>query len=134
MAETKAATEQPFETWGIVEIMGHLTIAGQITEQSIGGVNMLRVDVPAVNGLDGYTKFFGGSSIYAITPTDEDTARAAAAGLRQRPIEVWKLNLPQLAPPAPEEDDDPGDDWEEEISEIEMHLRDDEEESFNFRS
>jgi hypothetical protein len=91
MSETK------FETWGIVEIMGHLTIAGQVSEQSIAGVNMLRIDVPAVNEQDGYTKFFGGGSIDAITPTDEETARAAAAGLRQRPVEVWKLNLPQLS-------------------------------------
>jgi hypothetical protein len=82
---------------GVVEIMGHLTIAGEISEQSIAGVNMLRIYVPAAGDLDGYTKFFGGSSIYAITPTDEDTARAAAAGLRKRPIEVWKLNLPQLS-------------------------------------
>jgi hypothetical protein len=109
MAETK------FECWGIVEVMGHLTIAGQVSEQSIGGVNMLRIDVPAVNGMDGYTKFFGGGSIYAITPTDEETARSAAAGLRQRPIEVWKLNLPQLSPPASaEEDEDDGQEhlWE----------------------
>jgi hypothetical protein len=111
MAETK------FECWGIVEIMGHLTIAGQVSEQSIAGVNMLRVDVPAVGGLDGYTKFFGGGSIYAITPTDEETARAAAAGLRQRPVEVWKLNLPQLRLPLrgdPTDDEDAEDGWEDE--------------------
>jgi hypothetical protein len=111
MAEVK------FECWGIVEIMGHLTIAGQVSEQSIAGVNMLRIDVPAVNDLSGYTKFFGGGSIYAITPTDEESARAAAAGLRQRPVEVWKLNLPQLSASLrgdPTDDDDPEDDWEDE--------------------
>jgi hypothetical protein len=56
---------------------------------------MLRVDVPAVGeiGEDGYqagfTKLYGGTAIYAITPTSEDVARTAAKSLRTRPVEPW---------------------------------------------
>ena len=35
-----------FEQWGIVELMGHQRAAGRLSEESIGGANMLRVDMP----------------------------------------------------------------------------------------
>ena len=93
-----------FETFAIVELFGHSSIAGKVSEQTIGGQGFVRVDVPAIDGQDAYTKFYGAGAIYAMTPTDEDTATAAAIGLQVKPIDVWKLNLPQLS--APQTDDD----------------------------
>jgi hypothetical protein len=55
------------------------------------------VDVPATDAQEGFTKFYGAGAIYAITPCDEITMLAAVAGLRRKPIDVWKLNLPQLS-------------------------------------
>ncbi len=73
-------------TWAIVELMGHNVIAGEISEQVIAGVAMLRVDVPACEEQPAYTKFYSGSAVYGITPTDEATAARAVNRLRIAPI------------------------------------------------
>lgn len=93
---------EPFEQFAIVELFGHSVIAGKVSEQVVGGTSFVRVDVPAINGQEAYTKLYGSGAIYCITPTDETTALAAAQGLRQKPIDVWKLNLPQLQVPVRE--------------------------------
>lgn len=74
---------KPFETWAIVEIMGHQQFAGRVTEEPIAGQNMLRVDIPEVGERPAHTKYFGGGSIYAMHPCTEELARAAAARLAQ---------------------------------------------------
>lgn len=78
-------------TWAIVELMGHNRIAGLVSEAELGGTVFLRIDVPEVENIAGFTKFYGTSAVYAITPTDEDTAREAVKHFRQRPIETWIL-------------------------------------------
>ena len=83
-------------TWAIVELFGHNVIAGEVTSVAIAGTEMLRVDVPAVDGADGFTKFFGGSAIYAITPVDEATGREAVEKFRSRPVTDWTLPDRQL--------------------------------------
>jgi hypothetical protein len=107
-----------FDAWGIVELFGHQRIAGKLTEQLIAGTTMLRVDVPTVEirarlsfhdqqrelgapakveTVPGFTKLYGAGAIYGITPTDEATARLAAASLRVEPCERWRLEpLKQL--------------------------------------
>jgi hypothetical protein len=62
-----------FEQWAYVELMGHQSIVGRCTEESLAGTNMLRVDVP--KGDSFFTRYFGGSAIYAISPISEDAAR-----------------------------------------------------------
>ncbi len=88
---------EKFEQFAVVELFGHQVIAGKVSEQVIGGQGFVRVDVPATDGQPAFTKFYGAGAIYAITPCDEDTAIAAVIGLKQKPIDVWKLNLPQLS-------------------------------------
>lgn len=87
---------EAFEQFAIVELFGHNVIAGKVSEQVIGGQGFVRVDVPATPDREAFTKFYGAGAIYAITPCDEATMTSAVEGLRQRPIDVWKLNLPQL--------------------------------------
>lgn len=83
-------TEQvKFEGFAIVELMGRSVVAGYVSEIVVAGAAMLRVDVPAVGEQKGFSKLYGGSAIYAITPTDEETAKRAAENLRQRPVEPW---------------------------------------------
>lgn len=99
---------EKFEQYAIVELFGHQIMAGKVSEQVIGGQGFVRVDVPAIDSQDGFTKFYGAGAIYAITPCDEETMHAAVIGLKRKPIEVWKLNLPQL-PASNMRDED--DDW-----------------------
>jgi hypothetical protein len=92
-----------FEGFAIVEIMGHVKVAGRCSEQPIAGTNFLRVDVPEHDGQKGYTRFFGGGSIYSITPTDEATVMIALKNIDVRPEETWvvpnKIERVQLTGP-----------------------------------
>jgi hypothetical protein len=81
--------KEGFSGFAIVELMGHQRIAGYCSEQAIAGTNMLRVDVPAVNGNQAFTRFFGGSAIYSITPTDEATVLTALGSIETRPVDRW---------------------------------------------
>lgn len=78
-----------FDGWAIVELFGHAKIAGLCSEQPLAGTNMLRVDVPTLDGRPAFTRFFGGGSIYAITPTDERTALIALSHIQPRPVDRW---------------------------------------------
>ena len=111
-----------FEGYAIVELMGHNTIAGYVSEVAIAGAAMLRVDVPAVGDQPAFTKFVGGSAIYGITPTTAEIAQRAAARLRVRPVNEWTLPDRDLRPAlvdsmAGDEPDDEPDDEEEEYAE-----------------
>lgn len=86
--------------WCIVEQLGHKKLAGQVSEDLVAGTKMLRVDVPDGDGL--ITQWIGSGSLYALTPTTEEIARAAAAAwLRPAPVHRWELP----APPDPEPED-----------------------------
>ena len=85
--------------WAVVELFGRQVIAGQVTEVTIAGGDMLRVDVPSINGLDAYTKFYGSGAIYSITPVDEASALHAVEHLHVRPINEWTIPTRQLTPP-----------------------------------
>lgn len=96
---------QKFESWAIAELLGHKKIAGFVTEHTLGGTALLRIDVPETANRQAYTKYFGTSSIYCLTPTTEPIARAAAEQLAkwQSPIPV---DIPKTALlPAPKPDD-----------------------------
>lgn len=96
---------EKFEQWAIVEIMGHQRLAGKVTEQAIGGASFVRVDVPEVEGCQPFTKLLGNSAIYAITITDEETAKAAARHFQQRPMDEWSARA-MLRLPEPNEQDE----------------------------
>lgn len=107
--------EDDFE-WAIVEVFGHRRHAGRAREEERFGAKMLRIDVPtvAVVGVDlsteagggsstsmtvtGWTThWYGGSSIFSYTLTDEAT--------------VLRINRPSyspqryIAPPVDDDDD-----------------------------
>lgn len=99
--------EPTFEGWAILELMGHNVIAGYVTEAVIGGTAMLRIDVPATENQQPYTKFFGGSAVYAITPVEEATAHTAATRINRRPVDTWIVpDHRQLPAPDPLTDED----------------------------
>ena len=87
--------ENKFESWALVELFGHKRMAGKVSEQDIGGNGFIRIDVPAVNGSQAFTKFLGPASIYGITPVDEEHAIAAAQAWNPRPIDA--LDIGEIA-------------------------------------
>lgn len=102
-----------FEAWGIVEIMGHAQLAGRISEATIAGTSLLRVDVPQqIEGESEFrTEYVGGNSIYRLRVTTEEVARAIAARSQSEPTYAYGLRmqrpaLEQPASPAPEHSDE----------------------------
>jgi len=88
----------PFAEWVVLELMGHRRLAGYLTEQEIAGRGFLRLDVPAVDGQPPATQLYNPTSVYCITPTTEDIARAVAAGARPAPVQRWELEERPTAP------------------------------------
>lgn len=100
----------------IVEIMGHVQLAGYVTEEVRFGEALCRVDlpevaaVPAKGDADAYwnpaarpaipafTRYYGGKAIYSITPTTEESARAFAASRRVEPPIRLEPVAPALGP------------------------------------
>lgn len=39
--------QDKFDSWAILELMGHVRLAGRVSETMIAGAPMLRLDVPA---------------------------------------------------------------------------------------
>src|SRR5262245_13482179 len=95
-AQSVSTEETPIDQWCILELMGHVRLAGCITEESHFGVALGRIDIPTAAG-DGYTtQYFGGASIYRLTPTTEEIARSVAAHSQPRPVQSWELPRPQM--------------------------------------
>lgn len=66
----------PLQFWGIVELMGHVKMAGRITEVQIAGSQMLRIEIPTEAGI--VTQYFPTGSVYRITPSEEKACRSVA--------------------------------------------------------
>lgn len=80
MTTLNAEQEATFDSWAIVDVMGHQRFIGRVTEQVIAGQGFIRVDVPDVEGEDpgaiSFTKVMGAKSIYMIEPVSKETALA----------------------------------------------------------
>lgn len=97
-----------YDGWAILELMGHVRLAGRVTEESHFGVAIGRIDIPTN---DGYTtQYFGGSSIYRLTPTTEEIARSVALHNQPMPVRTWELPSPQQIEVDPVDDDADQDD------------------------
>ena len=149
------AEPKTLEVWAIVELMGHVRIAGKLTEEERFGSKMGRLEIPcppkpdcpACNGTgiieppadnpaeyprrqcrmcpQFVTQWFGGASVYRISPVSEEVARAVARKSAYMPVNAWELPRPALTgprnvvdlcvsdPPPFDHDDDEEDDDEE---------------------
>lgn len=89
--------------WSIVELMGHRRLAGRVREECLFGTVFLRLEVPSPQDEETFvTQFYGGSSVYAITPTTEAIARAVSRASQPAPVQRWEL---PAAPATPERTD-----------------------------
>lgn len=88
--------EEKFECYAILEIFGHMRLAGKVTEATIGGCSFMRLDVPDVGDKRGFTRFYGQGAIYSMTPCTEEIARAAAASFEAQAVSVYDLDKETL--------------------------------------
>ena len=77
--------------WAIVELMGHVRMAGRVSEEEHFGGKLGRIDIPATDGTF-VTQFFGAGSVYRVTIVSEDAARVAARGSQIEPVHPWELS------------------------------------------
>ena len=85
----KAAPEAGY--WGQIELMGHQRIAGHITETTVAGKGMLRVDVPDQDGATTHTRFYSPEAVYCISPTDRQIAIGLAANIKSQPVTIYDV-------------------------------------------
>lgn len=77
--EQAAAPETAPDEYAMVEIFGHRRHCGRILEVDRFGTKLLRIDVPKDGKFElGYTShFYGGGSIFSVSPCDLATVERA---------------------------------------------------------
>jgi hypothetical protein len=96
LAEPAPPQEPELKSWALVELFGHQRIVGFLSQQTFGTGVLFRVDVPDLlkDGTvkrKGFTRYFGLSAIYSITPVDESTVRAILPNIDGTPGEARVL-------------------------------------------
>lgn len=98
-AALEQAASQPNDTqWAVVELMGHVTLIGRVTETTLAGAPVLRID-----RIDGRVQRVSPQALYRFTDVSEDEARAGWAAMTR-----WGGNLAlptALAQARPADDD-----------------------------
>ncbi len=84
-------SDAAFDEWCILELLGHRRLAGRVREVQLAGAGFLRLDVPSTKGHGEQTQYVSPGSVYALHPTTEDIATAAAARFRPAPVQRWEL-------------------------------------------
>jgi len=86
-------SDEGFDSWAILELMGHRRLAGRVAETTIAGSGVLRIDIPRGEAADGFkaTQYYPPSAMYCLTPVSEEIARGIAKELSERPVEVYEL-------------------------------------------
>lgn len=113
---TEYTEAEPFDCWAIVELMGHVRLAGHLTEQQIAGGHFLRLDICKEEGPAVITQLIPpppGGPVYRITITTEAVARKIGARSVPEPVARWEL---EPAKPWADDHDEPEDpDRDEEL-------------------
>ena len=88
-----------FEQWAIVNLFGHQKMGALVSEQAVGGVSFVRVDIPATKNGAAYTRLLGAGSIYSIDFCSEEVARSLAEQTVAAPVTSWEMPRPRLQAP-----------------------------------
>ena len=91
------APSSELKSWALVELFGHQRIVGFLSQQTFGTGVLFRVDVPdllkegkAVRV--GFTRYFGLSAIYSITPVSEEIVKQLLPSIDGTPGEARALS------------------------------------------
>jgi hypothetical protein len=95
-SSTEERKQENLKAWAIVELFGHQRIVGMVTVDPVDFPGMVRVDVPDLlkNGeveRPGFTRYFGRSALYAVTPISEQSVRELLPhvnGYPARPLSI----------------------------------------------
>lgn len=106
--------------WAVVDLLGHVRLAGWLTEEEKFGSKLGRLEMPMPDGST-MTRWFGGGSVYSVSAVTEDVVRALAMSNPPpvSPYDVRALVQAVLPPPSREpreprdEEDDEFDDDDE---------------------
>lgn len=74
--------------WAVVELMGHVRLAGRVSEEEKFGGKLGRLDIPMPDGTF-VTQYFGAGSVYRITLVTEQVARDVAKRSTHEPVSAW---------------------------------------------
>jgi|GEM_PF-1173614 len=85
------------KSWALVELFGHQRIVGFLSQQTFGTGVLFRVDVPDLVKEGevvrvGFTRYFGLSAIYSITPIAEEVVRQLLPTIDGTPGEARALS------------------------------------------
>lgn len=96
------ASKPAAERWVIVDFFGHQCFAGKVSEVQQFGSVMGRLEIPSVDGRPGFTKDFGGASVFQMTDVTEEVAVAFTRGQRPAPVQRYELAMLPAAEPPPD--------------------------------
>ena len=96
--------DETFDEWCVLELMGHRRLAGRVREVQLAGAGFLRLDIPATDGHGPQTQYVAPGSVYALHPTTEVIATAAAGNFRPAPVSRWELEAKTSTVAADEDD------------------------------
>lgn len=96
--------DHPGVGWAVLELLGHRRLAGYVSEATVAGVGMLRIDVPAdEDGHPAVTQIYAPSAVYCLTPVGEAEARGAARRNRPEPVHRYEPSPPRTVEDRPRE-------------------------------
>lgn len=93
--EENKATEEKFESWAILELMGHRRLGGKVSEATLAGGAFVRIDIPHDDPQQGFvaTQFYSPGAVYCLTPVGEAEARAVAKRTKPQPVHRYELTV-----------------------------------------
>jgi hypothetical protein len=96
LIESPEQKDGELKAWALVELFGHQRIVGFLSQQTFGTGVLFRVDVPDLlkDGKvvrEGFTRYFGLSSIYSITPVSESVVRELLPSIDGAPTRPMSL-------------------------------------------
>ncbi|WP_066483622.1 MULTISPECIES: hypothetical protein [unclassified Sphingomonas] len=95
----------PEGEYAIVEVLGHRTLVGRVTEVDRFGAKLMSIE-PIYQGKLLDAVLIGGSSIYQFTPCTAESARKVAPQNAVYLPTSIRATLPAPALPAPDDEDD----------------------------
>lgn len=104
--------KEPKRFWGLIELMGHAKIAGQISEEEFGGTKLIRVDVPempertdmlfgrerTIPATAPFTKYIGGAAVYSMTPLSREACLRVIQRFEHVPVQAVDLTVTVVEP------------------------------------